>query len=154
MPLAALPPGRACSRSSTKSVLFSALTPWRLQRPPHVEFGETHVFVGPRFVVSVRHGSLQSHVGLRARCEASKHLLAKAPGFVLYALMESIKNQVLDERLEETFVTGIHTSGQNLKNEIKQAGLKHPLFYALHIPKAFLKPGAFHLQQIQSINVA
>ena len=29
------------------------------------------------------------------------------------------------------FVTGIHTSGQNLKNEIKQAGLKHPLFYAL-----------------------
>src|SRR4030095_13222526 len=27
--------------------------------PEHVEFGETHVFVGERFVVSVRHGSLQ-----------------------------------------------------------------------------------------------
>src|SRR5512145_2621259 len=45
--------------------------------PQHVEFGETHVFVGLRYVVSVRHGSLQSHVGLRARCEASQHLLAK-----------------------------------------------------------------------------
>ena len=27
----------------------------------HVEFGETHVFAGPRFVVSVWHGSLRSH---------------------------------------------------------------------------------------------
>src|SRR5262245_40288880 len=58
--------------------------------PQHVEFGETHVFVGPRYVVSVRHGSLKSHVGLRARCEASRHLLAKGPGFVLYALMDFV----------------------------------------------------------------
>jgi magnesium transporter len=55
--------------------------------PRHLEFGETHVFVGPRYVVSVRHGSLRSHVGLRARCEASQRLLAKGPGFVLYALI-------------------------------------------------------------------
>ena len=33
-----------------------------------LEFGETHVFVGDRYIVSVRHGSLKSHVGLRARC--------------------------------------------------------------------------------------
>jgi len=61
--------------------------------PQHVEFGETHVFVGQRFVVSVRHGSLQSHVGLRARCEASQQLLAKGPGFVLYALMDFVVDQ-------------------------------------------------------------
>jgi magnesium transporter len=60
----------------------------------HVEFAETHVFVGPRYVVSVRHGSLQSHVGLRARCEASRHLLAKGPGFVLYALMDFVVDQL------------------------------------------------------------
>ena len=72
----------------------------------HVEFGETHVFVGPRFVVSVRHGSLQSHVGLRARCEASKHLLAKGPGFVLYALMDFVVDQYFPilEALEEKVV--------------------------------------------------
>src|SRR6476469_8014915 len=71
--------------------------------PQHVEFAETHVFVGPRFVVSVRHGSLQSHVGLRARCEASRHLLAKGPGFVLYALMDFVVDQYFPilEALEE-----------------------------------------------------
>jgi magnesium transporter len=71
--------------------------------PEHVEFAETHVFVGPQFVVSVRHGSLRSHVGLRARCEASSHLLAKGPGFVLYALMDFVVDQYLPilEALEE-----------------------------------------------------
>jgi hypothetical protein len=36
-----------------------------------VKFGETHVFVGPGSVVTVRHGSQRSHAALRARCEAS-----------------------------------------------------------------------------------
>ncbi|HEU4678648.1 MAG TPA: magnesium/cobalt transporter CorA [Terrimicrobiaceae bacterium] len=74
--------------------------------PQHVEFGETHVFVGLRYVVSVRHGSLQSHVGLRARCEASQRLLAKGPGFVLYALMDFVVDQYLPivEALEEQVV--------------------------------------------------
>jgi magnesium transporter len=74
--------------------------------PQHVEFGETHIFVGPRFVVSVRHGSLRSHVGLRARCEASRHLLAKGPGFVLYALMDFVVDQYFPilEALEEKVV--------------------------------------------------
>ena len=58
-----------------------------------IEFGETHVFVGPRYVVTVRHGSLKSHVGLRARCEASPQLLAKGEGFVLHALMDFIVDQ-------------------------------------------------------------
>ena len=62
-------------------------------QPRRIEFGETHVFVGPRYVVSVRHGSLRSHVGLRARCESTPHLLAKGEGFVLYALMDFIVDQ-------------------------------------------------------------
>ena len=74
--------------------------------PQHVEFGETHLFVGPRYVVSVRHGSMRSHVGLRARCEASQRLLAKGPGFVLYALMDFVVDQYfpLVEALEEKVV--------------------------------------------------
>ena len=35
--------------------------------PTQLEFGETHVFVGRNYVVTVRHGSLRSHVGLRTR---------------------------------------------------------------------------------------
>lgn len=53
-----------------------------------IEFGETHVFLGPRYVVTVRHGSLKSHVGLRARCEASPQLLATGESFVLHSLLD------------------------------------------------------------------
>jgi magnesium transporter len=74
--------------------------------PQQVEFGETHIFVGQRFVVSVRHGSIRSHADLRARCEASQHLLAKGSGFVLYALMDFVVDQYfpLLEALEEKVV--------------------------------------------------
>jgi magnesium transporter len=58
-----------------------------------LEFGETHVFVGERYVVTVRHGSQRSYADLRARCEASPALLAKGPGFVLYALMDFLVDQ-------------------------------------------------------------
>lgn len=58
-----------------------------------IEFGETHVFLGPRYVVTVRHGSLKSHVGLRARCEASPQRLAQGEGYVLHALMDFIVDQ-------------------------------------------------------------
>ena len=58
-----------------------------------VGFGETHVFVGRNYVVTVRHGSLRAHTELRARCEASPALLAKGPGFVLYALMDFLVDQ-------------------------------------------------------------
>jgi magnesium transporter len=56
-------------------------------------FGETHVFIGERYVVTVRHGSQRSYADLRARCEASPKLLAKGPGFVLYALMDFLVDQ-------------------------------------------------------------
>ncbi|HXG03922.1 MAG TPA: magnesium/cobalt transporter CorA [Candidatus Binatia bacterium] len=58
-----------------------------------LDFGETHVFVGPRYLVSVRHGSTTSYADVRARCEATPELLAQGPGFVLYALMDFIVDQ-------------------------------------------------------------
>ncbi len=73
--------------------------------PPRLEFGETHVFVGGNYLVTVRHGSLRSHVGLRARCESTPALLSRGPGFVLYALMDFIVDQYLPvvEALEDRF---------------------------------------------------
>jgi magnesium transporter len=55
-----------------------------------IEFGETHLFVGPRYVVSVRHGASLSYADVRARCEATPRLLGKGPGFVLYALLDFV----------------------------------------------------------------
>ena len=91
--------------------LFVVLgTAQRLGTPPRLEFGETHVFVGPNYVVTVRHGSFRSHAGLRARCECTPQLLAKGPAYVLYALMDFVTDRVSPivtaledevERLEE-----------------------------------------------------
>src|SRR5204863_1847627 len=55
-----------------------------------VDFGETHIFVGPRYVVPVRHGASLSYAEVRTRCECTPHLLRKGPGFVLYALMDFV----------------------------------------------------------------
>jgi magnesium transporter len=68
-----------------------------------LEFGETHVFVGPNFIVTVRHGSLRSHVGVRQRCELTPHLLARGPGYVLYAIMDFVVDQYgpIVEQIEE-----------------------------------------------------
>ena len=79
-----------------------------VQRPSPgapLEFGETHVFVGSNFLVTVRHGSMRSHSGLRTRLESTPALLAKGPGFVLYALMDFIVDQYFPvvEDLEESF---------------------------------------------------
>ena len=60
-----------------------------------LEFGETHVFLGRNYIVTVRHGSLRSHVGVRHRCEATPQLLAQGPGYVLYSLMDFIVDQYL-----------------------------------------------------------
>jgi magnesium transporter len=56
----------------------------------HVALGETHIFVGPRYAVSIRHGASHTYATVRTRCEATPHLLRKGPGFVLYALMDCI----------------------------------------------------------------
>ncbi|MEP6713789.1 MAG: magnesium/cobalt transporter CorA [Ferruginibacter sp.] len=59
----------------------------------HTEFGETHFFVGPNFIVTVRHGSGVSYAEVRHRCESTPHLLSKGQGFALYAIMDFIVDQ-------------------------------------------------------------
>lgn len=58
-----------------------------------IAFGETHLFVGSRYVVSVRHGASLSYADVRTRCEAQPQLLAKGPGFVLHAIMDFVVDQ-------------------------------------------------------------
>jgi magnesium transporter len=69
----------------------------------HTEFGETHFFVGPNFLISIRHGSSISYADVRSRCESTPHLLRKGQGFALYAVMDSIVDQYFPvvESLEE-----------------------------------------------------
>ncbi|MBK9322880.1 MAG: magnesium/cobalt transporter CorA [Bdellovibrionaceae bacterium] len=53
-------------------------------------FGETHLFVGTNFLVSVRHGASASYKYVRERCEKNPKMLGKGPGFVLYSLLDFV----------------------------------------------------------------
>lgn len=73
----------------------------------HIDFGETHFFLGSNFIISIRHGSSLSYKDVRTRCESTPHLLKKGPGFALYAIMDSIVDQyfpvieALEQELEK-----------------------------------------------------
>jgi magnesium transporter len=58
-----------------------------------IEFGETHLFVGANYVVSVRHGGTLPFAEVVARCEANPDLMVKGPVFVLYSIMDFIVDQ-------------------------------------------------------------
>ena len=61
-----------------------------LDADEEVEFGEIHVFVGPNFVVTVRHSRTPDLGAVRARMESDPDLLARGPEAVLYAILDSV----------------------------------------------------------------
>lgn len=80
--------------------LFVVLRTSQINQSRNIEFGETHFFVGPNFIVTVRHGSTVPYTEVRARCETMPDLMSKGQGFVLYAVMDFIVDRyfpVVDE---------------------------------------------------------
>ena len=61
-----------------------------LDADEEVEFGEIHVFVGPNFVLTVRHSRTPDLSVVRHRMESSPELLALGPEAVLYAIFDSV----------------------------------------------------------------
>lgn len=56
----------------------------------HIRFGETHIFVGPRYLVTVRHGASTSYAPARARLEREPEDMAHGPGAALYMVLDLI----------------------------------------------------------------
>jgi magnesium transporter len=77
-----------------------------------LRLGETHLFVGPRFLVSVRHGASSSYQKVRERCESMPARLAKGPGFALYALMDHIVDNYVP------VADALHARFEQLETEI------------------------------------
>ncbi|PKT71607.1 transporter [Streptomyces populi] len=71
--------------------LFVVLSAARyLDAAEEVDFGELHVFVGPDFVITVRHGAAPDLSAVRRRMEGSPELLRLGPEAVLYAILDSV----------------------------------------------------------------
>lgn len=61
-----------------------------LDAPEEVDFGELHVFVGPDFVITVRHGAAPDLSAVRHRMEQTPELLKLGPEAVLYAILDAV----------------------------------------------------------------
>lgn len=70
----------------------------------HIRFGETHMFLGPRYLVTVRHGASLSYRTVRARVEREPDLVALGPTYCLYAVLDFIVDnyQPLVDEFERT----------------------------------------------------
>ena len=61
-----------------------------LDRTESVEFAEVHVFAGPDFVVTVRHGDAPDLGKVRKRMEDEPDLLGLGPEAILYAILDRV----------------------------------------------------------------
>lgn len=67
-------------------------------------YGETHVFAGPGYVMTVRHGPSSSYGHVRARCEREPKMLRHGEDYVLYAIMDFVADNffpIVDEIADE-----------------------------------------------------
>jgi magnesium transporter len=71
--------------------LFCVLRPARyIDETETVEFGEIHVFAGPQFVITVRHGEAPDLAAVRRGLEARPDLLRRGPVAILHAIMDHV----------------------------------------------------------------
>lgn len=64
-------------------------------RTPRLEgdkiiYGNTAIFMGRQFIITVRHGSDRAHSPVRAQLEATPWLLKQGPDYVLHAILDFI----------------------------------------------------------------
>jgi magnesium transporter len=71
--------------------LFIVLRPARyVDETETVLFGEVEIFVGPRFVITVRHGDAPELGPVRRRLEASPELLRRGTMAIVYAILDYV----------------------------------------------------------------
>jgi len=88
-----------------------------------IEYGNTAIFVGRQFIITVRHGSNRGHAPIRQQLEATPWLLKQGPDYVLHAILDFIvdgyfevidlvEEQVLamEDRALESFLDRAQTS--------------------------------------------
>ncbi|WP_050371947.1 magnesium and cobalt transport protein CorA [Streptomyces acidiscabies] len=61
-----------------------------LDAPEEIDFGELHVFLGPDFVLTVRHSDAPDLSVVRRRMEETPELLRLGPEAVLYAILDAV----------------------------------------------------------------
>lgn len=89
-------------------------------RTAHLEgtrigYGETSVFLGNDFIVTVRHGSVRAHNLLRQRLETAPSTLGQGPDYVLHSIMDFVVDGYFPvvEALEEQVLAMEAAAGED-----------------------------------------
>jgi magnesium transporter len=99
--------------------LFCVLHPARyIDETETVEFGEVHVFAGPRFVITVRHGQTPDLAAVRRSLETRPDLLRRGPVAILHAIMD----RVVDDYAP--VLTGMENDIDEIENEVFDVGVR------------------------------
>jgi magnesium transporter len=61
-----------------------------------IAYGNTAIFVGRQFIITVRHGSERGHAPVRQQLEATPYLLKNGPDYVLHAILDFIVDGYFD----------------------------------------------------------
>ena len=78
--------------------------------------GEVDIFVGPKFVLSVRNRSNQNLLQVRERSEREPQLLRHGPAFVFYALLDAVVDRYFP------IIDRLETELEELENQMFEAG--------------------------------
>jgi magnesium transporter len=77
-----------------------------------IGFGETHIFVGPGYVVTVRHGASVSYAPVRTRCESCPKALSHGEDYILYATLDFIVDNYMP------VVEAIHAEIDQIEDDV------------------------------------
>jgi magnesium transporter len=82
--------------------LFIVARTAAMEEGEKIEYGQTAIFLGRDFIVSVRLGSARAHVTLRSKLEHDSEHLAEGPDYVAHAILDFIVDgyQPLMDKLE------------------------------------------------------
>lgn len=92
-----------------------------------IEFGETHLFVGRGFLVSIRHGPSASYTRVRAHCEAAPALLKRGETYILYAILDFIVDNYL------AVLERVQSEADEIENDLLAERLSHAQVQRLYI---------------------
>lgn len=85
---------------------------WYLDDAEEVRFGELHAFVGPDFVITVRHSDQPDLGNVRRRMESNPDLLRLGPEAILYAIVDKVVDGY------EPVVTGLANDIDEIETQV------------------------------------
>lgn len=83
-----------------------------------ISFGETHLFVGRGYIISIRHGASTSYAAVRKHAEATPATLSRGEYAILYGILDFIVDNYMP------VIEAIHSEVEEIEDGVLGSGLK------------------------------